>query len=88
MTPMMTNKDFAGLGAPDLVYVREITAADVMADALTDSPLEDAKGLVIDPDQTLYAVHGADGERLAVMMDRETAFAAAVAHELAPVSVH
>ena len=84
MTPMMTNKDFAGLGAPDLVYVREITAADVMADA----PLEDAKGLVIDPDQTLYAVHGADGERLAVMMDRETAFAAAVAHELAPVSVH
>lgn len=84
MTPIMTNKDFAGLGAPDLVYVRRITAADVMADA----PLEDAAGLVIDPDQTLYAVHGADGERLAVMMDRETAFAAAVAHELAPVSVH
>ena len=84
MTPIMTNKDFAGLGAPDLVYVREITAADVMADA----PLEDAGGLLIDPDQTLYAVHGADGERLAVMMDRETAFAAAVAHELAPVSVH
>lgn len=84
MTPIMTKEDFAGLGAPDLVYVREITAADVMADA----QLEDAKGLSISPDQTLYAVHGADGERLAVMMDRETAFAAAVAHELAPVSVH
>jgi hypothetical protein len=84
MTPMMTNKDFAGLGAPDLVYVREITAADVLADV----PLEDANGLVIDPDRTLYAVHSANGERLAVMMDRETAFAAAVAHELAPVSVH
>ncbi|MDB5421890.1 MAG: hypothetical protein JWR59_1837 [Brevundimonas sp.] len=27
-------------------------------------------------------------ERLAVKMDRETAFAAAVAHELEPVSVH
>ena len=88
MTPIMTNKDFAGFGAPDLVYVREITAADVMADAISGAPLEDAKGLVIDPDQTLYAVHSADGERLAVMMDRETAFAAAVAHELAPVSVH
>lgn len=84
MTPIMTKEDFAGLGAPDLVYVREITAADVMADA----PLEDARGLSIDPEQTLYAVHGADGERLAVMIDRETAFAAAVAHELAPVSVH
>lgn len=84
MTPIMTKEDFAGFGAPDLVYVREITAADVMADA----QLEDARGVTIDPEQTLYAVHGADGERLAVMIDRETAFAAAVAHELAPVSVH
>ncbi len=86
MTPnmTMTKEDFAGLGAPDLVYVREISAADVMADAV----VEDAKGLEIDPSQILYAVHSADGERLAVMMDRETAFAAAVAHELAPVSVH
>lgn len=84
MTPLMTKEDFKGLGAPDLVYVREISAADVLA----DTPLEDAQGLTIDPDQILYAVHSADGERLAVMLDRETAFAAAVAHELAPVSVH
>ena len=85
MTPiLMTKKDFADLGAPDLVYVREITASDVLDDIL--SP--EAKALEIDPAQILYAVHSADGERLAVMMDRETAFAAAVAHELAPVSVH
>ena len=84
MTPRMTKEDFAGLGAPDLVYVREISAADVLADTRT----AEAKGLMIDPAQTLYAVHSADGERLAVMLDRETAFAAAVAHELAPVSVH
>ena len=81
---LMTKEAFAGLGAPDLVYVREITAADV----ISDTPLQDGGGLDIDPHQTLYAVHGADGERLAVMMDRETAFAAAVAHELEPVSVH
>ena len=85
MTPMtMTKEDFRGLGAPDLVYVREIRAADVLA----DTPIPEAKGLKIDPEAVLYAVHGADGERLAVMMDRETAFAAAVAHELEPVSVH
>jgi hypothetical protein len=84
MTPMMTKEDFAGLGAPDLVYVREIRAADVLA----DTPVATVKGLEIDPEQTLYAVHSADGERLAVMMDRESAFATAVAHELAPVSVH
>ncbi|HBV12019.1 MAG TPA: DUF1150 domain-containing protein, partial [Brevundimonas sp.] len=50
--------------------------------------VEPAADIEIDPDQILYAVHGADGERLAVMLDRETAFAAAVAHELEPVSVH
>lgn len=85
MTPMMmTKEDFRGLGAPDLVYVREIPAADVLADVISS----EAKGLKIDPHATLFAVHAADGERLAVMMDRETAFAAAVAHELEPVSVH
>ncbi|WIY69247.1 DUF1150 family protein [Aquidulcibacter paucihalophilus] len=86
MTPttIMTKEDFRGLGAPDLVYVREIRASDVMADVAAT----EAKGLSIDPEATLYAVHGADGERLAVMTDREAAFAAAVAHELEPVSVH
>ncbi len=85
MTPMtMTKEDFKGLGAPDLVYVREIRAADVLA----DTPIPEARGLSIDPEAVLYAVHGADGERLAVMTDRETAFAAAVAHELEPVAVH
>jgi len=84
MTQKMTKEDFAGLGAPHLVYVREITAADI----LIDTPLQDVSGIEILPDQTLYAVHGADGERLAVMLDRATAFAAAEAHALAPVSVH
>jgi hypothetical protein len=85
MTPMiMTKEDFAGLGAPDLVYVREIRASDVLADAVVTT----GQGVSVDPEATLYAVHGADGERLAVMLDRETAFAAAVAHELEPVSVH
>lgn len=85
MTPiMMTKEDFAGLGAPDLVYVREIKAADILA----NTPITEIKGLDIQPDQILFAVHSADGERLAVMMDRKTAFAAAVAHELEPVSVH
>ncbi len=86
MTPttIMTKEDFRGLGAPDLVYVREVRASDILADVA----VTEAKGLSVDPEAVLYAVHGADGERLAVMMDREAAFAAAVAHELEPVSVH
>lgn len=85
MTPAaMTNKQFKGLGAPDLVYVREVRASEVLA----DTPIPAVRGLALDPEAVLYAVHGADGERLAVMMNREAAFAAAVAHELEPVSVH
>jgi hypothetical protein len=85
MTPMtMTKEDFRGLGSPDLVYVREIRASDVLVDVIS----HEAKNLKIDPQATLFAVHAADGERLAVMVDRETAFAAAFAHELEPVSVH
>ena len=84
MTPLLTQEAFANLGAPDLVYVRPIKAAEILA----DTPVEQIRGFSLDPDQTLYAVHRADGARLAVMTDKDSAVAAALAHELAPVSVH
>lgn len=84
MQTLLSRKDFAELGAPDLVYVREVKASELLA----ESPVLDSADLKINPEQILYAVHGADGARLAVLMEREEAFAAAVAHELAPVSVH
>ncbi len=80
----LTSEAFAALGAPDLVYVRPIKASDVIGAA----PVEAVQGFHLDPEQTLYAVHSADGARLAVLVDRESAVAAALAHELAPVSVH
>ncbi|MDB5454596.1 MAG: hypothetical protein JWP92_181 [Caulobacter sp.] len=81
--PVFTAEAFAALGAPDLVYVRAITAAEILADVPTG--VEDFD---LTPDQTLYAVYRADGARLAVLTDRDSAVAAALAHELAPVSVH
>ena len=84
MTPNLTNEDFAALGGPDLVYVRAVKARDVVA----STPVGTGRGLDFDPDQTLYAVHRADGARLAVLTDRDSAIAAALANELAPVSVH
>jgi hypothetical protein len=88
MTPnihssLFTQDAFAALGAPDLVYVRPIKAEEILADAP-----EGVEDFNLTPDQTLYAVCRADGARLAVMIDRDTAIAAALAHELAPVSVH
>jgi hypothetical protein len=82
--PVLTSEAFAALGAPSLVYVRPIKAAEIMA----DTPVETIKGFDLKPEQTLYAVHRADGARLAVLGDRNAAIAAALAHELAPVSVH
>jgi hypothetical protein len=84
MTSRLTPNDFAALGGPNLVYVREISGAEVIA----SSPVEAIQGFDLQPDQTLYAVHGADGARLAIVADRDTAYAAALAHELTPVSVH
>jgi len=84
MTPVFTREAFKALGAPDLVYVREVKAKEVLAGATVDA----VEGIDIDPNQILYAVHSADGERLAVLIDKKSAFAAAQAHELVPVSVH
>ncbi|MGA0602928.1 DUF1150 family protein [Caulobacter sp. KR2-114] len=84
MTPVLSTEAFANLGAPDLVYVRPIKAAEILA----DTSVEEIRSFSLDPDQILYAVHRADGERLAVMTDKDSAVAAALAHELAPVSVH
>ena len=84
ITSHLTTEAFAALGAPNLVYVRPVLAAEIMA----DTPVEQIRGFDLKPEQILYAVHRADGARLAVMGDKDSAVAAALAHELAPVSVH
>ncbi len=83
-TSSITPNDFIALGGPNLVYVREVSASEILAEA----PIEVRQTIALSPEQTLYAVHRGDGERLAVLADRDSAFAAALAHELAPVSVH
>ena len=89
MTPKLTQiaispQDLAALGGPTLVYVRPVMGAEILA----STPTGHVEGFDLRPDQILYAVHRADGERLAVLEDRDAAVAAALAHELAPVSVH
>ena len=84
MTPNLTTEAFAALGAPNLVYVRPVKVRDVLG----ATPVEAIEGVALTPDQTLYALHSADGARLAVLIDRDSAMATAIAHELAPVSVH
>jgi hypothetical protein len=84
MTPTLTSEAFAALGAPNLVYVKPVSAKEILG----GTEIAEVEGFEIDPDQMLYAVHRADGLRVAVMTDRESAMAAAIANDLAPVSVH
>ncbi len=61
-----------------IVYVRQIAVAD-----LPEELREQAHGA-----DTVYAVHGSDGERIALVHDRALAFTLARQNEMAPVSVH
>ncbi len=65
-----------------LVYVREVSPQTLIAEGVMP------EGSILPDGTKLYAVHLEDGRRIAVMDDRERAFAAALQHDLTPVSVH
>lgn len=69
-------------GIHPLVYVREVSPETLIAEGAMP------EGSILPAGTKLYAVHLADGRRIAVMDDRERAFAAAVQNDLSPVSVH
>ncbi|MCV2447457.1 DUF1150 domain-containing protein [Paracoccus sp. DMF] len=60
------------------VYIRRVAM-----DTLPDEVRRQVPGV-----DALYAVHGIDGERLALVKDRSLAFMLARQNELTPVSVH
>lgn len=74
------NTPFNGLpqGADRIVYVREIAVED-----LPDAVQAEMTGYAV-----IYSVHGADGERLALVADRKLAFHLARENDYTPVSVH
>jgi hypothetical protein len=78
----MSDEEFCALGLPGIVYVRPTT----MAEIIKESPEVPVDGH--EPTEVIFSVHRANGERLAVLTDRGSAFAAALAHDLCPVSVH
>jgi len=43
---------------------------------------------VVVNDEVAYAIHSADGTQVAIMTDRDVAYAAIRQHELEPVSLH
>jgi hypothetical protein len=61
-----------------IVYVRPVRTADLPEEIRAQSQGRD----------TLYAIHAASGEVLALVPDRRLAFAVARQNEMNPVSVH
>jgi hypothetical protein len=71
----MTRNPFTEPTGQAIVYVREV-AADELPDELRGT------------DARLFAVHDAEGNRLAVTPDRRIAFALAKRNDMRPLSVH
>ena len=76
-------EEFAGLidhnpSEDNIVYVRSVSVSD-----LPEELREQAGEL-----DEIYAVHNAEGDRLALVADRKLAFIVARQNDMAPVSVH
>ncbi len=81
----ISTQELAEMGGRKLVYIRPVLAGDVSEHLMDDD------GYVtydLDDDTTLYSVHAADGERIALVGDLDLAFAAAKQQEMNPVNVH
>lgn len=70
--------DFGEGGENRIVYVRPVKVAD----------LPDEVQAQVGNAETLYAVHDANGQQLALVRDRRLAFVLARQHDLSPVTVH
>ena len=75
---MNTPFNFKDLDLERLVYVRPVEVSE-----LPEKMRPQAQGLA-----HIYAVCSSDGERLALVKDRELAFALARQNDFAPVTVH
>ena len=75
---MNTKFDFSKLDGERTVYVRPVNVAELPEDVQ-----EQANGM-----SRIYAVHTTDGERVALVKDRDLAFLLARQHDYAPVNVH
>ena len=76
----LTPEMFAQAGMPNIVYVREVLAGELAGELGSEIDLP--------ADTQLFAVHAANGQRMAVLDNREAAFAGARQYDLEPVSAH
>jgi hypothetical protein len=78
----LSPEEIARIIGPNTVYVREVDIEELKGAGVLpiDAP--------VPATQKFFALHAADGRRVAVVDSRDMAFVAARQHELEPVSVH
>jgi hypothetical protein len=78
----LSPEEVARIIGPNTVYVREVDIEELKGSGVlpVDAP--------VPATQKFFALHAADGRRVAVVDSRDMAFVAARQHELEPVSVH
>ena len=76
----MSQEALLALGVQKIVYIRE-TKLEELGEELQEQ-------IEIEEDEVLFGVFGADGSPLAVLNDRDAAFAGARQYNFEPVSVH
>lgn len=75
---MNTQTEVHTKGTDPIVYIRRVNVADLPEDMQLK-----ATGI-----EQLYAVHDAEGSRIALVGDRKLAFMLARQHDMTPVSAH
>ncbi|QBX34530.1 DUF1150 family protein [Paracoccus liaowanqingii] len=75
---MNSKYDFGDVDVAQTVYIRKVAIATLPRDIREQLP----------EGRDVYAVHDAEGERLALVQDRSLAFTLARQNEMTPVSVH
>ena len=75
---MHSKYDFSHFDTDNLVYIKIV--------AVTELPLDLQRQ--VGPYKTLYAVHKADGERVAVVENRALAYSLARDNDLTPMTLH
>jgi len=70
--------DFGSEDQANIVYIRPVRVNELPPDVR----------LMAGNAKTIFAVHNAEGERLALVRDRKLAFVLARQHDMSPVSVH
>ncbi|RMD48940.1 MAG: DUF1150 domain-containing protein [Alphaproteobacteria bacterium] len=75
---MKTKYEFPETRGQPIVYVRPIKVEELPEEIRRE----------IGPARTIYAVHDEEGQRLALVRDRNLAFVLARQHDYTPVNVH